>query len=120
MQHWKVNFRYSALQLTMYIFCLGSKILYFRFICRWIQRSEESDNILHMFLEDIHLFDKKTREILKHLQRPSKQGKTIPEISSEITEEELHKLLKKTKENTESSPSGIHIGHYYLTAPQIA
>ena len=35
-------------------------------------------------------------------------------MSPYINPEELYNLLKKTNENTESSPSNLHMGHYIV------
>ena len=37
-------------------------------------------------------------------------------FQSEVTQEEFCKLFENTCENTASSPSGIHIGHYKVAA----
>lgn len=54
------------------------------------------------------------RNILTCLQKP--QHCNDKYIKCEVTQEEFILLFQKTRENTSSSPSGIHMGHYKVAA----
>ena len=60
-------------------------------------------------------FGETIADMLMHLKRPSYKGQEVPEIESEITVKEFESLVKKTRESTASSPSGIHVGHYKVS-----
>ncbi len=49
-----------------------------------------------------------TSLLIHHLQ-----AKTAEEIQTTITKEEVLGKLKKWKESTTTSPSGLHLGHYH-------
>ena len=53
--------------------------------------------------------DTATHAFIQHMQR-----KTTKEISERITREEFLSKLRKWKESTSTSPSGIHLGHYHV------
>ena len=53
--------------------------------------------------------DQYIQDFLQALKRPDPPPK---QIGSEMTGEEFKETFRKTRENTASSPSGIHVGHY--------
>ena len=56
-------------------------------------------------------------ELIQQLERArTGTGEPTKEISPEIKVEEFENLMKKTKEETASSPSNIHMGHYIVCA----
>ena len=61
-------------------------------------------------------FDEQITEMLAHFKAPNHNSNTNRLIDSEVTEKELRNLLKKTRESTASSPSGLHMGHYKVGA----
>lgn len=76
----------------------------------------EKDGSMHILNGDKTVisnhFDTVTTEFLGHFQNPVINGHQIPMLSSDIKENDFVNLMKKTRENTSSSPSGLHMGHY--------
>ena len=53
---------------------------------------------------------------IKALATPlsQKTGEHLPDMDINITLDDFKQYIKKTKENTSSSPSGLHYGHYIV------
>ena len=57
--------------------------------------------------------DRELNALLQSLQRPhTHEGSLILDMDDTISLEIYKKLFNKTRENTSSSPSKIHMGHY--------
>ena len=50
--------------------------------------------------------------------RASRMGRTLKKVKAELSLEEYKSFWKKKKEETVTSPSGLHIGHYKAAIEQ--
>ena len=84
----------------------------------------ENEDIVEDILEGLYnrvikLYSNMTDTIINTFIQCMKRPSTIPateQIDLEITYKDFQELFKTTKEDTASSPSGLHIGHYKACA----